>query len=272
MDARALPHQCSFGVFTSNAAVDSVSRGDVRRLYLTSNTQLNFSNKDAGEGPGESCLAIYESGRLVRHLRQRHAPLHARSMTRYGSEYYDKPAADFLENKQLAESFRPPQSQSAPELGDGGARTTYGGSFPWMDAEKLRLAKLESQKPGPLDKSERVMGGVGVSLEKAPVSQQAFVPWPLKVQGETRPLSAVHSRPREHYCDFGEKSQYRLSFSSKQTVPGLPPQAKPKRLHRGASVPQPGGTSLRMKHLSDRQSDYLIATRSFSRGFGVPPR
>eukprot|EP00927_Polykrikos_kofoidii_P079918 TRINITY_DN76763_c0_g1_i1.p1 TRINITY_DN76763_c0_g1~~TRINITY_DN76763_c0_g1_i1.p1 ORF type:complete len:273 (+),score=23.71 TRINITY_DN76763_c0_g1_i1:85-903(+) len=264
------PSLTSFGVFTSDSALNAVSKEDANKLRWSTQSRSNFYRKD-GDELSDSCLSVYEPGRSVTCFRQRHAELHNRSMTRYGSQYYQKKSGDYIENKQLAVSFRPPPSQSSPDLHDGGARTIYGRNYPWVSEEKLRLAKLESQAPGPLDKSERVMGGVGVSMETKPSSHVAFTPWPMKPQGEVQPLDSLHSRAQEHNGDYGDMSRYRLSFAhGKDTAKPL--KAKPKMLHRGASGIQPGGATVRMKNFADRQSDYLIATRSFSRGFGVPPR
>jgi hypothetical protein len=261
MERLPLPHQTSHGVFTSKNAIDSISKGDAEKMYYTTQSRIQFKHKKLNSAEkGENCLLLYEGFKSLKNFGARSAPLHHRDLTWYSKDFFSKPNVDFVDNRVLAQSFRPPPTKSAPDLNIGGPRTQYEANFRTLTDEER---KGSQQGRGNYEDSN-VLGSVDLTYVKLPFSQTQFYAKPSRNLEPIRPVSAIHTRPRDHFpLELGDNSRYHLDFG---------PQCKerypvPRILPRGASCPQPGGPPyLRMTHMAERQADYLTASKSFDRG------
>lgn len=256
------------------SASEAVSKDDFKKLtYTTCSGQRFFPKRIAIKDPVLDDL--YDVGLRRKRYNPKVAPTYDRGFQMYTYNYADRGNFDYVENKALAECNRPGGTASLPVLGDAkDMKTEYSGVLVRYPVDKMRSAK---QKKPAFDKTiectRRVCASAGdVVLERKPISQDHFaVRQDVKMCEPVLPIEAIHTRPPDHYDDLGAKTASHLAYGPQQKR--TPPKAQPRKLHRGASVGQPGGPSYRMKHFSDRQADYLVATGSFTRGFpGLPPK
>lgn len=262
MPFEAPPNTISFGCFTSNSAISSITQKEKQQLYYTSsNNRLFYKKHLTDKERGESFDLVYQPYSHIKNFRVRDAPLHHKTLCSHQKHFQDRGNADFTINAALADGFRPQRSSTAPDLNAGGPRTTYQGFHPPQTAEQIQ--KLKGRKVHP-DNSENPLGGVGVLMETVPLSQTQFSAWKVSPPGHCHPVNAIHTVPKEH---AGYHTLYHNDFGapSKEATPA----AKPRKLPRGASIAGPGGPpGLKMHHMAENQADFLNATRSFSRGFG----
>jgi len=260
------PNTISFGCFTSNSAISSITQKEKQQLYYTSsNNKLFYKKHLTDKERGESFELVYQPYAHIKNFRVRDAPLHHKSLCSHQKQFQDRGNADFTINGELAKSFAGPQrSATAPDLNAGGPRTTHQAFHPPQTAEQIQKCKGRKIPP---DNNENPLGGVGVFTETVPLSQTQFAAWKVSPPGDCRPVNAIHTVPKEHVPkEFGSHTLYHSHFGapSKEETPA----AKPRKLPRGASIAGPGGTTVKMHHMAENQADFLNATRSFSRGFG----
>jgi hypothetical protein len=252
----------SHGVFTTSSAVDAVTKENCRKLMFTTNSHLHFFPKSlTAPERGENCLTVYEKNRKNHQFCPREAPLHHRTSANYSKEFSSKKALDFQMNKELAEMSRQPvPTEKLPDQMPGS--TMYAEQFRQLTADEVRGAKLPRQDPYlTLFRPGQPM------IIKRPASQEQFQEWPLRQLDKTRPMSALHTKAQDHdQGQLGEFSKTMYNFTTGPKQKRNSPMAVARCLPRSASVSAIGGTTVRLKYMSAHQNDYLVATRSFSRG------
>mmetsp|Transcript_35595 Transcript_35595/g.62894 ORF Transcript_35595/g.62894 Transcript_35595/m.62894 type:complete len:263 (+) Transcript_35595:85-873(+) len=161
-----MPVNQSFGCFPSQSAVRSRPKGDLHKLYYKTSSQAEFSwRTQKEEDRAENFDAIHKMGQKnTKYMKYqiKQAPLVDRTACKYTREFGPKPLGDNICNRELADTFRGPQSLPKGRL-DVKNLSQYTEDFPNMTTGDLRSAKLPNQ--GPKRKARtQTLGGIGDSL------------------------------------------------------------------------------------------------------------
>merc|ERR1711879_101477 len=190
-------------------------------------------------------------------------------------EFFKKPALDYLANKELAECSRPKAGEKLPDALPK-ATTAHKEQFRELSTDELRQSKQALVPPY----LTLFRAGEPMIVKKLH-SHENFVEWPIKQQEEKRPKTALHTNAvyngqdleQGKMGDRNNQTMYNFYTGPKQKGREKahfgeirPPALSGKAIPRGASVSAIGGTNVRLHYMSRNQSDYLHATRSFSRG------
>jgi hypothetical protein len=253
----------SYGVFTSSSAANAVGKEHSRKLMFTTNKDLHFSWKSSTDTErGENCLTVYENMRRNHQFKPRTAPIHHKDSCTHRKHFEHKVSVDFDANRRMLEmSKNPVKSSDMPDL--QGKSTMYLDSFRKLPDDEFMRARQPRLDP---ETSGALSMGAPMIVKKAS-THDTFREWPVRKLDETRPRSAIHTRPQDtdqgQLGELGSATIYNLQTGPKQRR-DAPRLSRAKTLPKGASVSLGGGSTVRLKCMAGRQNDWLHATRSFA--------
>eukprot|EP00928_Gymnodinium_smaydae_P071595 TRINITY_DN55142_c0_g1_i1.p1 TRINITY_DN55142_c0_g1~~TRINITY_DN55142_c0_g1_i1.p1 ORF type:complete len:249 (-),score=43.60 TRINITY_DN55142_c0_g1_i1:63-809(-) len=204
-----MPKGASFGVFPSQSAVRSKSTSDIQRLYFKTSQKDEFDWRTLPENDrAENFDQVHNIGkRTTKYMKyqKKVAPLVDRTACRYNMEFIPKPSADYMCNKELAETFAGVKSVSAsPSFG---VQSNYKETFVPISTEKLRGAKQKSQAPKQV--RTKTLGGTDDLLETESMLHRTYSAPDIQL---AKPTPALIPKPNLTMSGHGAGEMFRSNY------------------------------------------------------------
>lgn len=247
----------SFGVLSFSDK--AVTKESVKKLqFTTTNGRFLERGSLADEGTNEENLhRFYNFGHAKgTGQRREYSCLWGVPDKSYSRDFDGRPAVDFHENIQLAESFRPKPHDKAPDTGEGRA-STYMALHRQSSREAMRKARQDNCQLEQASKSERTLGGVGSMLEIASSTHRKHA-WPGKDGRGEKGREVPNFLAPAELVHRGLNSTYRSEVGPRRegsafAAPRLGDENTP--LRRSASTPLSGGQCVKMPFMFSLNSD-----------------
>lgn len=231
-----------------NIRTNSVTKEDLKKLLLQT-TSRHFLERSsvADEGTkADNLHGVYNYGKKGKSQRRDYSCLWGVPDKSYSRDFDGRPSVDFHANAEMAQSCRPGPSPKVPDTGEEMA-STYMGLHRGPSVEDMRKARPNTV---PVTDAERLLGGIGISLETKSSSHKQHS-LPLRGgRGEQGKMSE-NFLPQHLKVHRGLDSTYRSEVGPRREGGHLaaPLTHETKVLSRSKSTPTCGGANVKMPHM-----------------------